>query len=294
MEAPDPGGSGLFFSTNDMVSEHPNVHRYDPRRKQFMTATLVTVFGGSGFLGQHIVKRLAAQGGRVRVAVRHPDAVVEALSDNGRIVAVYADVREERSVAQAIEGAEAVVNAVSLYVERRDATFEGGHVQGAVNVARAAAQPRADRMIHISGIGADLSSESAYVRARAEGESKVREAFNGATILRPSVLFGPGDAFFNTLASITRLSPVVPLFGNGEVRLQPVFVGDVAEAVVKALSEPAARGLLYELGGPRIYSYRALVELLLGHLQQKPLLFPVPYFVWRCRQPCLECCPTRR
>ena len=108
-----------------------------------------------------------------------------------------------------------------------------------------------------------LSSESAYVRARAEGESKVREVFNGATILRPSVLFGPGDAFFNTLASITRLSPVVPLFGNGEVRLQPVFVGDVAEAVVKALSEPAAKGNLYELGGPRVYTYRALVELLL-------------------------------
>ena len=257
-----------------------------------MTATLVTVFGGSGFLGQHIVKRLAAQGARVRVAVRHPDAIVEALSDNGRIVAVQADVREERSVAQAIEGAEAVVNAVSLYVERRDATFEGVHVQGAVNVARAAAQARADRLIHISGIGADLSSESAYVRARAEGESQVREVFNGATILRPSVLFGPGDAFFNTLASITRLSPVVPLFGNGEVRLQPVFVGDVAEAVVKALSEPAAKGNLYELGGPRIYTYRALVELLLGHLQQKRLLLPVPYFVWRVQAALLGVLPN--
>ncbi|MGH8509263.1 MAG: complex I NDUFA9 subunit family protein [Gammaproteobacteria bacterium] len=253
-----------------------------------MTATSVTVFGGSGFLGQHIIKRLAAQGARVRVAVRHP----QVLSDNGRIGAVYADVREERSVAQAIEGSDAVVNAVSLYVERGDATFEGVHVQGAVNVARAAAQARADRLIHISGIGADPSSESAYVRARAQGESKVREVFTAATILRPSVLFGPGDAFFTTLASITRLSPVVPLFGNGEVLLQPVFVGDVAEAVVKALSEPAARGLVYELGGPRIYSYRALVELLLRHQQRKRLLVPVPYFVWRVQAALLGVMPN--
>ncbi|MGH8613836.1 MAG: complex I NDUFA9 subunit family protein [Gammaproteobacteria bacterium] len=286
--------AGLVYSFPGTTSwrEDPDVHRYDPWRKQFMTATSVTVFGGSGFLGQHIVKRLAAQGACVRVAVRHPQAVVEAHSDKGRIVAIQADVREERSVAQAIEGAEAVVNAVSLYLERGDASFEGVHVQGAVNVARAAAQARADRLIHISGLGADASSESAYVRARAEGESKVREVFTGATILRPSVLFGPGDAFFTTLASITQVSPVVPLFGNGEVRLQPVFVGDVAEAVVKALSEPAARGLLYELGGPRVYSYRALVELLLGHLQRKRLLVPVPYFVWRVQTALLGMLPN--
>lgn len=242
-----------------------------------MAQSQVTVFGGSGFLGRRIVGRLAAGGAAVRVAVRNAESVPE--GGAGQVVAVHADVRDEDSVMRAVEGSGAVVNAVGLYVERGEATFDAVHVRGARHVARQSARAGIERLVHISGIGADADSESPYVRARAAGEAAVKDAFPGATILRPSVMFGPEDAFFNTLAALARLAPALPLFGGGLTRLQPVYVGDVAEAAAQVLARPEARGRTYELGGPRVYTYKALMQLLLEEIGRKRILVPVPYVV---------------
>ena len=246
-----------------------------------MAKALVTVFGGTGYLGRHVVARLLEDGVRVRVAVRRPEAASDLERDaGGRLEAVRADVRDEKSVAAAVQGARRVVNAVGLYLQRGRETFAAVHVDGARRVAEQAAGAGVERLVHISGIGADPGSDSAYVRARAGGETTVRAAFAKATVLRPSVLFGPGDAFFNTLAAIARLSPVVPLFGHGETRLQPVFVGDVAEAVAKVLNGRRPAAPLYELGGPRTYTYRNLLKVLLKQLGLNRRLMSVPFVVW--------------
>ena len=243
----------------------------------------VTVFGGSGFLGRAIVARLLAEGTTVRLAARHPEeaAIGREPDRGGDLQPVYADLRDETSVALALEGAEAVVNAVGLYVEKGAETFEAIHERGAQTVAQQAATLGVHRLVHISGIGADLQSESRYVRARAKGELLVMDAFARATVLRPSVLFGPEDSFLNTLADITSRTPVLPLFGRGHTRLQPVYVDDVAEAVLRALEHPEAPGKTYELGGAGIYSYRALVELVLERTRRRRLLLPVPFGLWQ-------------
>jgi uncharacterized protein YbjT (DUF2867 family) len=246
-----------------------------------MALRLVTVFGGSGFVGSAIVERLAHDGVDVRVAVRRPERVrAAAAAGRGRIMPVRADVWEEGSVAPAVAGADAVVNTVGHYVARGQRTFEAIHGQGARNVAKTAASAGVRRLVHISGIGADLASPSPYVRARAMGERFVREAFPEATIFRPSVIFGPGDAFFNLLARLTRVLPVLPLFGTGATRLQPVFVGDVAEALARALVRPEAAGRTYELGGPHTYTYREILQLVLRQTGRRRLLLPVPFRVW--------------
>lgn len=246
-----------------------------------MAERCVTVFGGSGFLGRRIVERLVHDGAVVRVAVRHPERVARR-DDHpaGQIVPMYADVWEEASVGPAVAGADAVVNTVGHYVEGGARTFQAVHGQGALHVARAAASSGVWRLVHISGLGADPASASEYVRARATGERLVREAFPAVTILRPSVVFGPEDAFINRLAGLARTMPALPLFGRGDVRLQPVYVGDVAEAVAAALRMPESRGEIYELGGPRVYSYRALLRTVLARTGRKRLLVPVPYAVW--------------
>jgi uncharacterized protein YbjT (DUF2867 family) len=247
-----------------------------------MDYSCVTVFGGAGFLGRRIVERLADSGAVVRVAVRHPEraASLGQASTTGQIVPMYADVWEERSVAPAVEGADAVINTVGHYVEHGKSTFEAIHGHGAMHVARASATAGIQRLVHISGLGADPASGSPYVRARATGERLVREAFPGATILRPSVVFGPEDAFINRLAALARLMPVLPLFGRGDVKLQPVYVGDVAEAAARVLATPVTQGKTYELGGPRAYPYKELLRLVLAETGRKRLLIPVPYVVW--------------
>jgi NADH dehydrogenase len=226
-------------------------------------ADRVTIFGGSGFLGRRIALRLAADGAEVRIAVRHPERATSLTGTGrpGQITAVRADVWDEATVAPALAGAEAVVNTVGHYVERGNASFEAIHGEGARHVAAAASAAGVMRLVHISGIGADPASDSPYVRARATGERLVRAAFPAATILRPSVMFGPDHDFLNRLAGLARVLPVLPLFGAGNVKLQPVYVEDVAAAVASALATPAAAGKLYELGGPRIYSYQTLVQL---------------------------------
>ena len=260
-----------------------------------MRYSRVTVFGGSGFLGRQIVRRLADDGAQVRVAVRHPEraSFLATASTAGQIVPVYADVWNEASIGPAVDGAEAVINTVGHYVERGKASFAAIHGQGAMQVARASAMAGVQRLVHISGLGADPASDSPYVRARASGERLVKEAFPEATILRPSVLFGPEDAFLHRLAGLARVMPVLPLFGTGETKLQPVYVRDIAEAVAQALASPETKGQVYELGGPGVYSYKALVQLVLAQVERKRLLIPIPYFVWGLLAALLAPLPNR-
>ena len=247
-----------------------------------MASKRVTVFGGSGFLGSQIVKYLAAEGNNVRVGVRHPEraSFLERFGRDGQIELAHADVWDESTVAQAVKQSDSVINTVGHYVEKGRATFDVVHGQGALHVARQARQAGVERLIHISGLGTDPTSDSPYVRARGIGEVLVMEAFDGVTILRPSVIFGADDSFFNTLAGMARLAPVLPLFGMGRTNLQPVFVGNVADACVRVLANPSTKGEVYELGGPRVYTYKALVQLVLKQVDRRRVLVPVPFIVW--------------
>ena len=242
----------------------------------------ITVFGGSGFLGRRIVLGLAAGGARVRVAVRHPERAshMEGARGGGTVELIGADVWDEESVARAVRESDFVINTVGHYVEKSAATFDAVHGQGALHVARQASEAGVRRLIHISGLGADPTSDSPYVRARGLGEILVREAFRDATILRPSVIFGPEDAFFNRLSDMARLAPVLPLFGRGLTKMQPVFVGDVAEACVRALADPETAGKVFELGGPGVYTYADLIGLVVDRTGRNRLLVAVPFFVW--------------
>jgi uncharacterized protein YbjT (DUF2867 family) len=242
----------------------------------------VTVFGGSGFLGRRIVEKLADKGFTTVVVCRHPDNVVTKSQQrqHGNIRSVYADIRDETSVALAITDCDAVINAVGLYTQSGFENFEEVHEIGALNVAHQASLLGIRRLVHISGIGASVYSGSNYVRARAKGELLVRDVFSRTTILRPSVLFAPNDGFINSLSKIAQYTPVIPLFGRGLTKLQPVYVDDVADAAVNVLVNSDAPGNVYELGGPDVFTYRALIRLLLKHTKQQRLLLPVPFPLW--------------
>jgi NADH dehydrogenase len=242
--------------------------------------TTVSVFGGTGFLGRRLVQRLAAEGTTVRVAVRHADRARSALRAAGldRVTVFGADVRDQAAVAAAVAGVDAVVDAVSAYVETAGVTFEAVHEQGAKTVAREAAAAGVARFVLVSGIGADPESGSAYIRARGRGERAVQQAFPGATIVRPSAMFGPGDALFGTLAHLARLSPVLPLIG-GHTRLQPVYVEDAAEAIARILADPGTTGRTYELAGPMVYTLREVFMIALRSIGKRRLLVPVPLAV---------------
>ncbi len=242
----------------------------------------VTIFGGSGFLGSQIVKSLVDEEVAIRVAVRHPEraSFLERMGRDGQIELVHANVWEESTVVRAVEKSAWVINTVGHYVEKSGTTFDAIHGQGAHNVARQARNAGVERLIHISGVGANPDSDSPYVRARGMGEDLVKGAFEGVTILRPSVIFGPDDSFFNTLAGLARTTPALPLFGMGRTKLQPVFVGNVSEACVKVLADPSTQGKVYELGGPGIYTYKSLLNLVLKHTGKRRALVPVPFFAW--------------
>jgi uncharacterized protein YbjT (DUF2867 family) len=248
----------------------------------------VTVFGGTGFLGQRIAGALAARGLMVRIASRHPERVAA----TGTSDRAWADLRDAASIRAALDGADAAVNAVSLYTESRDLTFKAIHVEGAGQLAAAAAEAGLVRLMHISGIGSNARSGSAYVRARGEGEEIVRAKFAGATILRPSAMFGPGDALLTTLMDLVHRLPIVPLFGDGSTRLQPVHVDNVAAAAAAVLAAADQPAPTYELGGPQIYSYRALLELLMHHVGRRRALVPVPFPVWDCLAALLRVLPS--
>ncbi|KAA5599246.1 complex I NDUFA9 subunit family protein [Blastochloris sulfoviridis] len=238
---------------------------------------LVTVFGGSGFVGRHIVRALAKAGWRVRAAVRRPDLAghLQPLGTVGQISAVQANLRYPDSVRQAVEGAHAVVNAVGILFETGRQRFDAVHAEAAGTVAEAAAAVGA-RMVHVSALGADPNSASIYARTKAVGEEKVRAAVPGAVILRPSIIFGPEDGFFNLFASIARISPVLPLVGGGKTCFQPVYVGDVAKAALKGVEGTAAPGI-YELGGPEVKTFEELLRMILDITGRKRLLVPLPF-----------------
>lgn len=238
---------------------------------------VATVFGGSGFIGRHVVQRLANQGFIVRVAGRDTEkaAQLRPLGDVAQVVPVGASVTDEASVARAVAGAEAVVNLVGILFERRAGDFVRIHVEGAGRVARLAAAAGAARLVHISALGADPGSGSLYARTKGEGEAAVREAFPAATILRPSVVFGPEDHFFNRFGALAALLPVMPVIRGG-TRFQPVYVGDVADAVMAGITREDTQGRTYELGGPRVMTMREVLEFVLEHTHRRRLLVPVP------------------
>ncbi len=242
--------------------------------------TLITVFGGSGFLGRHVVRALAKRQYRIRVAVRRPDLAgyLQPLGRVGQIHAVQANVRNRPSVAAAVRGSDVVINLVGILFESGRQRFDAVQSFGAEGVALAAAAHNA-RMVHISAIGADEDSSAAYARAKRRGEELVLAATPEATIFRPSILFGPNDDFFNRFAGIARLSPFLPLVGGGHTRFQPVFAGDVAAAIAKAVDGATRPGSIYELGGPDVYTFRELMEFTLATIERRRLLLPLPFGV---------------
>ncbi|MEW6435740.1 MAG: complex I NDUFA9 subunit family protein [Pseudomonadota bacterium] len=240
---------------------------------------LVTVFGGAGFLGRYVVRALAKEGWLVRVAVRRPDLAfhLQPSGGVGQITAVQANLRYPDSLAAALRNADAAINLVGILRETGKQTFEAVHHEGARNVAAAVRAAGIGSFVHVSALGADANSASAYARTKAEGEAAVREILPEAAILRPSVVFGPEDQFFNRFASLARLSPVVPLIGGGVTKLQPVYAGDVAKAAVAALAGKAAAGAPYELGGPEVRSLREIIEFILAETERRRLLLTLPF-----------------
>jgi uncharacterized protein YbjT (DUF2867 family) len=241
--------------------------------------TLITVFGGTGFLGRRIVERLACEGATVRVAVRHPDRVdtVTKSIGSGRTMPVAADVRDPSTVAAAIAGSESVVNAVSAYVEIGGVTYSAVHVDGAGNIGAACQQEGVARLVYISGIGANPASRSKYIRARGLGELAVQKAFPPVTILRPSVMFAVNEGLLAVLEKLAQSTPIIPLIGGGSTRLQPVHVNDVAEAVYQSLRNPNAVGKTYELGGPETYTIRQILNLVLARKGRFRRFISIPF-----------------
>ncbi len=255
------------------------------RTEQIMTYSapgsdrIVTVFGGSGFVGRQLVRALARRGWRIRVASRRPDLAFH-LQPSGRvgqIHAIQANLRYPASVAAAVRGSDAVVNLVGILTPSGRQRFDAVHAFGARLVARAAAEAGVTSMVHMSAIGADAESPSEYSRSKAQGEQGVREFFPDARIARASVIFGPDDDFFNRFATIARVSPALPLISGGETRLQPVFVGDVAEAICRMLDGEAAPGAIYEFGGPEVKSLRDIMAYVCDVIGRKRLLVPMPF-----------------
>jgi uncharacterized protein YbjT (DUF2867 family) len=257
------------------------------------TDTLVTVFGGSGFVGRHLVRALAKRGYRVRVAVRRPDLAghLQPLGMVGQIHAVQANLRHAGSVEAAARDSDVIINLVAILHERGNQRFEAVHSEGAGLVANAAAAQGA-RLVHVSAIGADHGSPSLYARTKAAGEDAVLAAVPSATIIRPSIVFGPEDDFFNRFAALARMSPVLPLIGGGETKFQPVFVGDVAQAIVKAIEGKTVPGGTYELGGPEVKSFRQLLEFVCAVTERKRLLVPLPFALARLQALVLQFLPT--
>jgi NADH dehydrogenase len=240
--------------------------------------TLITVFGGSGFLGRHVVRALANRQYRIRIAVRRPELAgyLKPLGGVGQIETVQANVRHEASVDAAARGAAIVINLVGILFERSRQRFDAVHAQGAAAVARAANTANA-RVIHVSAIGADENSPSGYARSKAAGERLVLATQPAAVIMRPSVVFGPEDDFFNRFAALARLLPALPLPGGGHTRFQPVFAGDIGQGIAKAAGGDTRPGTIYELGGPDAHSFKELMQFTLATIGRRRLLLPVPF-----------------
>jgi uncharacterized protein YbjT (DUF2867 family) len=256
------------------------------------TRSVATVFGGSGFIGRYVVKRLAARGYVVRVAVRDPEAALflKTMGAVGQVVPLYASVANEATVARAVEGAALVVSLAGILAERRRGDFERVQHQGAAHIARHAAAAGVARLVHVSAIGADPASPSGYASSKGKGEQAVRDSYPTATILRPSVVFGPEDAFFNRFAGMAQILPFMPVI-SGETRFQPVYVGDVADAVMAALARPEAASAVFELGGPRVWSFRELLSYILAETHRRRRLVTIPMGLARVQAAVLEKLP---
>lgn len=244
------------------------------------SGSLAIVFGGSGFVGRHAVAALAKRGWRVRAAVRRPNLAghLQPLGAAGQIYAVQANLRYPDSITRAVPGAEAVVNAVGVLAPTGSQTFDALHVQGARAVAKAAREGGVKSLVHVSALGADRRSDASYARSKAEGEAAVLEEFPDAVILRPSVVFGPEDEFFNRFAALAGRSPFLPLIGGGRSKFQPVFVGDLAAAIRAACEGNAKPGTIYEIGGPEVLTLRQLLDKTQEWAGRKRLYFPMPFW----------------
>jgi NADH dehydrogenase len=256
------------------------------------TDRLVTIFGGSGFVGRYTVRALAQRGWRIRVAVRRPDLAfhLQPLGRVGQIHAVQANLRFPDSVTAAAEGADVVINLVGVLQQSGAQTFDAVQAEGAATVARAAKKNGA-KLVHVSAIGADAKSNSGYAQTKAAGEEAMLAA--DAVVFRPSIMFGPEDQFFNRFASMARLSPILPLIGGGFTKFQPVFVGDTANAIVEAAEGRAKPRTIYELGGPEVKSFRELMELMLREIDRKRLLMPIPFWAAKLQAFFLEMLPGK-
>ncbi len=254
---------------------------------------LVTVFGGSGFVGRHVVRALAKRGWRIRVAVRRPDLAghLQPMGGVGQIMAVQANLRYPDSVMRAVEVADAVVNLVGILSETGKQRFSSVQAEGARAIGLACSRASISNVVHVSAIGADKDAPSVYARTKAEGEAAILAHVREAVILRPSIVFGPEDNFFNQFASLARILPALPLIGGGDTKFQPVFVGDVAEAVAVALEGKAKPGAVYELGGPAIMSFRQILEYILAETGRSRPLVPIPFGIAEIQGRILEKLP---
>jgi uncharacterized protein YbjT (DUF2867 family) len=255
--------------------------------------TLITVYGGSGFLGRHVVRALAKRDYRIRVAVRRPELAfhLQPLGRVGQIHAVQANLRDAASVEAAARGADVLINLVGILAESGRQRFDSVQSFGAEQVALAA-NAHGARMVHVSAIGADEQSPAAYARSKAVGERLVLAAQPQAIIMRPSILFGPEDDFFNRFAALARISPVLPLIGGGHTKFQPVFVGDVAKAIAAAAEDKLRTGQIYELGGPEVRTFKELMQFILATIERNRLLVPLPFFAAKFKALFLQFAPS--
>ncbi len=246
-----------------------------------MDNNLVTVFGASGFVGRHAVRAMAKQGLRIRAVSRRPNLANFLLPAGqvGQIQLMKGNVNNDEDVARAVDGAGAVVNLTGVLFGHGEQGFDAIHAEAARRIGKASREAGVGALIHLSAIGADPQADSSYAESKGSGERAVREEFPAATILRPSLIFGPEDQFFNKFASLARIMPVLPLIGGGRTRFQPVYVADVAAAIVKALKLEEARGQTYELGGPSVYTFKELLQFILRETGRRNLLLPIPYFL---------------
>jgi len=254
---------------------------------------LITIYGGSGFIGRNVVRAVAKTGARMRVAVRRPELAghLQPLGGVGQINPVQANVRFPDSLLAAAQGADAVVNLVGILFPSGKQTFKAVQDEGARHVAEAARAAGVNTLVHVSAIGADPEASSAYARSKAEGEAAVREVFPGAVILRPSIVFGPEDDFFNRFAALARIAPALPLIGGGKTRFQPVFAGDVAKAVIAALTGKATPSAPYELGGPEVLTMKEVMQRVLTYTMRKRLLVPEPFWLAKLQAAFLQLLP---
>lgn len=256
---------------------------------------LVTIFGGSGFLGRNLVRALAKEGWRIRVAVRHPEGAyfLKPAGRVGQIQIMKANVRNDDDVREALKGVHAAVNLVGIIAQTGKQRFQALHVDAAGRVAKLAKEAGIERLVHVSALGASEDAPSRYFQTTAQGEARVREGFPGATIVRPSLLFGPDDSFFNKFAWLARMLPALPLIGGGRTRFQPVFVGDVTHAIARILDDVSTTGKIYEFGGPEVLSFKQILQYILKETRRKRLLIPIPFFIARIQGTVLQYLPMK-